>query len=227
MGDTADFTSTVTVTAGIPAPAPTVTLNPTDVCIPATATGITATASAGSDFDWTITDQFGNTIDAAPTGDNTDTITFDAASPGLTMNLTVNSTVSACPATPGTAKLQVDYNDVPPSHPAHDQICKVVANVPAQGCTDDHANFCPDGPLTKELAGFMRLTVEHRNDATPFFPEGEGDFFSDVPGTDAFAGFDEALWEEGIADGCVAPNATPPTIPRRWPTRDSSVPRIG
>ena len=126
------------VTVGLPIDAPVVTA-PLFAAVGATGLAASVDDHAGSTYAWTLT---GGTIAA---GQGTAAITFNAGTPGTTMLLSVVETAVACASPAATAKVQVDFLDVPPIHPFHDFVDTIARYGITVGCGDGTI-YCPDAP---------------------------------------------------------------------------------
>ncbi|HET9529449.1 MAG TPA: S-layer homology domain-containing protein, partial [Blastocatellia bacterium] len=77
------------------------------------------------------------------------------------------------------------------------------------GC--DANNYCPDQPVTRqEMAAFILRALGETNPPVPSQPR-----FSDVLGTNFFAGFIDRLAITGITLGCDANNFCPTDVVTR------------
>jgi hypothetical protein len=168
------------------------------------ATGLIAsvTNNLGSTWAWTLTN---GTITS---GQGTSQVVFTAGNAGLTMVLGVTETsASGCLSTAVTAKIQVDFTDVPSSNGFHNVVdtaakygvmtgC-VPGNSCATGCT--LGNFCASTSVTRaQMAGYL-LRSEHGGMYVP--PPATG-LFADVPISSVDAPWIEELYNEGITGGC-------------------------
>ncbi|MGH9318123.1 MAG: S-layer homology domain-containing protein, partial [Thermoanaerobaculia bacterium] len=133
-------------------------------------------------------------------------ILFDAGPPGTTMGLSVIETSSAgCPSAAGSAKVQVDFLDVPPSHPFHDFVDTIARNSITAGC--GAGDYCPDSPVTRAQMAVFLLRAEHGSSYAP--PACSG-LFTDVSCPGGFAvDWIEQLSIEGITAGCGGGNYCP------------------
>jgi uncharacterized repeat protein (TIGR01451 family) len=159
------------------------------------ATGIPASAPLhdGSTYAWTLT---AGTITS---GQGTDTITFDAGGPGTTMTLGVVETSGECVSPQGSAKVQVDFLDVPPSHPFHDFIDTIARNAVTAGCGE--GTYCPDDPNTRAQMAVLLLKSKFGADHVP--PPATGMVFEDVQPGDFAADWIEELHALGVTGGCT------------------------
>ncbi|HEY2798174.1 MAG TPA: PQQ-dependent sugar dehydrogenase, partial [Thermoanaerobaculia bacterium] len=165
----ASGTGSATVTVGTPVSAPVLTA---PLWVVPGATGITASVPlhAGSTYTWTLT---GGTITG---GQGTEQITFDAGDPGTTMDLQVTESNTSCVSPASEAKIQVDFLDVPPSHPFHDFIDTIARHAITAGCGD--GNYCPDDPNTRAQMAVFLLKSKFGADHVP--PPATGMVFTDV-----------------------------------------------
>jgi uncharacterized repeat protein (TIGR03803 family) len=191
---------TVTVTVNPLPPAPTITA-PTSAVVGATGIMATAPNHAGSTYNWTLS---GGAITA---GQGSSSILFDAGPASTTMALSVVETSSAgCASSAGTANVQVDFLDVPPSDPFHDFVDTIARNGITTGC--GAGNYCPDASVTRAQMAVFLLRGEHGPSYTP--PACAG-IFTDVtctPGV-GFSDWIEELAGEGITAGCGGGNYCP------------------
>jgi glucose/arabinose dehydrogenase len=98
-----------------------------------------------------------------------------------------------------------DFLDVPSSNIFQAAVEKAVRAGVTSGCGGGY--FCPDATLTRAQAAKFLLRGEHGASYSP--PPPRGTVFLDVPKTDAFAGWIEELWAEGISIGCGNGNFCP------------------
>jgi hypothetical protein len=181
-----------TVTVGQPLGAPALTA---PVWVLPGATGIAASVPfhAGSTYAWTLA---GGTITS---GQGTDTITFDAGGPGTTMDLQVTESNTSCVSPATAAKIQVDFLDVPTSHPFHDFIDTIARNAITAGCGG--GNYCPDDSNTRAQMAVFLLKAKLGSDHVP--PPATGAIFTDVQPGDFAADWIEELASLGITGGCT------------------------
>ncbi|MBI5293979.1 MAG: S-layer homology domain-containing protein [Chloroflexi bacterium] len=148
---------------------------------------------------------------------------------GITGGCTV-SPLNYCPANPvtraqmavfllkamyGAAYVPADatgtiFNDVPASNPFAKWIEQLAAEGITGGCGG--GNYCPNTPVTREQMAVFLLVAEHGTGYTP--PAATG-VFADVPASNGFAPWIEALAAEGITGGCGGGNFCPKTIVTR------------
>ena len=166
------------------------------------ATGLAASVDdhEGSTYAWTLT---GGTI---ASGQGTAAITFNSGTPGTTMLLSVVETAVACSSPAATAKVQVDFLDVPPIHPFHDFVDTIARVGITVGCGDG-TTYCPDAPNTRAQMAVFLLKAKYGFDHVP--PPASGLVFLDVPAADPFAPWIEELFSLGISNGCGGGNYCP------------------
>ena len=167
------------------------------------ASGLTATVTprAGSSYSW---DLAGGTITA---GQGTSTITFSvSAAAGTTLGITAQETTasSSCLQPPGTltltgtAKLQVDFADVPASNQFHDFIDVLARNGVTTGC--GYGNYCPADSVSRDQMAVFLMRAKHGATYVP--PAATGSVFADVPATAFAAAHVEQANREGIIAAC-------------------------
>jgi hypothetical protein len=165
------------------------------------ATGLTASVGdhAGAAYAWTLE---GGTITA---GQGSSAVTFDAGPPGTTMTLQVVETSDGCPSPAATARIQVDFLDVPPAHPFHDFVVAIARNGVTAGCGS--GNYCPESPDTRAQMAVFLLKARYGEDHAP--PPASGTVFLDVSAGDPFAPWIEELSALGVTGGCGGGNYCP------------------
>lgn len=165
------------------------------------ATGLTASAAdhSGATYAWTLD---GGAITA---GQGSSAVTFDAGSPGTTMTLQVVETSGGCPSPAASARVQVDFLDVPPAHPFHDFVSTIARNGVAAGC--GAGNYCPESPNTRAQMAVFLLKTKYGENHVP--PPASGAVFLDVPAGDPFASWIEELSALGVTGGCGGSNYCP------------------
>jgi len=164
--------------------------------VPAGATGVPASVAdhTGATYTWDLS---GGTI---ASGQGTSAITLDAGSPGTTMALGVTETSALnCPSPAASAKIQVDFLDVPPAHPFHDFVDTAARNGVTAGCGG--GDYCPSAPNTRAQMAVFLLKSKYGSDHVP--PPATG-IFADVPAGDPFAPWIEELYGLGVTGGCQA-----------------------
>ncbi len=186
------------VTVGSAIPAPTITVA-SSVAVGATGLPASTDNHGGSTYAWTLT---GGTITS---GQGTASITFDAGEPGTTMTLEVVETAAACVSPAGSAKVQVDFLDVPPSHIFHDFVNTIARNAVTAGC--GNGNYCPDAFNTRAQMAVFLLKGSLGSDYVP--PPPTGTVFADVPVNAFAAAWIEDLANRGITGGCGGGNYCP------------------
>ena len=123
--------------------------------------------------------------------------TTPAGDPGTIVNLKI-----ALPQ--GTVILlndgwMYDFLDLPTGALFHDDVRTLLANGVTAGCGG--GNYCPNSPvLRKQMAVFV---LKARYGSTYLPPPAVG-IFTDVPATDSFAPWIEALYHLGVVAGCGA-----------------------
>ncbi|HEY2798182.1 MAG TPA: right-handed parallel beta-helix repeat-containing protein [Thermoanaerobaculia bacterium] len=200
------YTLTVTAANGClstNAPTVTVTVNQTPatpiitapLSLPIGASGASASVTdhPGSIFTWILQ---GGTITG---GQTTRQIAFDAGSAGTTMHCTVFETNSGCSSPVASRNIQVDFNDVPPSHQFHDFVDTVARNQITVGCTG--GNYCPDQQIPRSQMAVFLLKAKFGSDHVP--PPETGTIFGDVPVGSFAAAWIEELYNLGVTGGCT------------------------
>ena len=187
------------VTVGLPVDAPVVTA-PLFAAVGATGLAASVVDHEGAAYAWTLT---GGTI---ASGQGTAAITVDSGTPGTTMLLSVVETAVACSSPAATAKVQVDFLDVPPIHPFHDFVGTIARAGITVGCGDG-TTYCPDAPNTRAQMAVFLLKAKYGFDHVP--PAASGLVFLDVPAADPFAPWIEELFSLGISNGCGGGNYCP------------------
>ena len=192
-------TGSAVVTVGLPIDAPVVTA-PLSAAVGAMGVAASAVDHAGASYAWTLT---GGTI---ASGQGTAAITFNSGTPGTTMLLSVVESAVACSSPATTAKVQVDFLDVPPIHPFHDYVNTIARNGVTAGCGDG-TTYCPDAPNTRAQMAVFLLKSRYGFDHVP--PPATGLIFLDVPAADPFAPWIEELFSLGVSTGCGGGNYCP------------------
>jgi hypothetical protein len=200
------YTLTVTAANGCEStnnPAVTITVNQTPampvitapLSLPIGASGASASVTdhPGSVFTWTLQ---GGTITG---GQTTRQIVFDAGPAGTTMHCTVFETNSGCSSPIASRNIQVDFNDVPPSHPFHDFVATVARNEITVGCLN--GNYCPDQQIPRSQMAVFLLKAKYGSDHVP--PPATGAIFGDVPLGSFAAAWIEELYNLGVTGGCT------------------------
>ncbi len=209
---TTDYELTVTAGNGCPstnAPFVTVTVSPSPaqpvitapLTLPVGAAGASASVPlhANSVYTWTLS---GGTITG---GQTTHQIVFDAGLAGTTMHCTVVESVNGCLSPAGSKNIQVDFNDVPPSHPFHDFIDTVARNQITVGCGG--GNYCPGQNIARSQMAVFLLKSKYGFGHVP--PPATGTVFGDVHIGDFAADWIEELAALGITGGCGNGNYCP------------------
>jgi len=150
-------------------------------------------------YTWTLS---GGTITG---GQTTHQIVFDAGSAGTTMHCTVVESVNGCLSPAGSRNIQVDFNDVPPSHPFHDFIDTVARNQITVGCGG--GNYCPGQNIARSQMAVFLLKSKYGFGHVP--PPATGTVFGDVHIGDFAADWIEELAALGITGGCGNGNYCP------------------
>ena len=187
------------VTVGLPIDTPVMTA-PLSAAVGALGVAANAVDHAGSAYAWTLTGG------AIASGQGTAAITFNSGIPGTTMLLSVVESAVACSSPAATAKVQVDFLDVPPIHPFHDFVNTIARNGITVGCGDG-TTYCPDAPNTRAQMAVFLLKSRYGFDHVP--PPATGLIFLDVPAADPFAPWIEELFTLGVSTGCGGGNYCP------------------
>jgi parallel beta-helix repeat protein len=173
-------------------PAQPVIVAPPSVGVGSVGNLASVTNHAGSTYAWTLT---GGTITA---GQGSSQITFDAGSPGTTMQAGVVESAGSCASPVANLAIQVDFLDVPPSDPVHVYVIKIARNGVTAGCGG--GNYCPGAPVTRSQMAVFLLKSEHGSGYAP--PTCTG-VFADVACPGGFAvNWIEQLFHEGVTGGC-------------------------
>jgi len=172
--------------------APTLTA-PISVVVDAQGVVASSPVQANSVWIWALQ---GGTITG---GQGTRQITFDAGTPGTTMNLGVALSTSGCASATASQRVQVDFNDVPPTHGFHNFVNTLARDGVTGGCGG--GKFCPDGSVTRAQMAVFLLVAKHGTGYVP--PPATGTVFTDVPATAFAAAYIEQLVREGISGGCT------------------------
>jgi len=188
--------STVTITVD-PNPAPVVTVTE---CPEADTSGFVASVpgSAGDSYLWTLT---GGTITS---GQGTKQIVFTSGNPGTRMAVQVQEANAGGCAGTATVLAQVDYADVSPADPFHDDVCAVGRAGLTAGCGD--GNYCPLDSVTRAQMAVFLLKARH---GAAYVPPACSGVFLDVPCPGPFADWIERLAAESITAGCGDGNYCP------------------
>jgi uncharacterized repeat protein (TIGR01451 family) len=158
------------------------------------ATGLIASTAShgGSTYAWTLAGG------AIASGQGTSQVTFDAGPPGTTMVLQVVETSASCPSAPGTARVQVDFSDVPPSSIFHDDVDVIAGNGVTVGCGG--GDYCPGAAVTRAQMAVFLLKSKFGSGHVP--PPATGTLFADVHVGDFAADWIEELANLGVTAGC-------------------------
>ena len=186
-----------TTVVDCPFPAPSITA---PVSVPSNGAGLTATASSGAGHSdaWTLT---GGTI---TDGQGTAAVTFTSGDPGTTMTLAVVDSIEGCAAAEASVPISVDFLDVPPENPFHDDVNRVARNGVTAGC--GNGDYCPSASVTRAQMAVFLLKAEH---GSAFAPPACTGVFGDVACPSAFADWVEQLAAEGVTAGCGGGNYCP------------------
>jgi hypothetical protein len=130
-------------------------------------------------------------------GQGTDTVTFFVASPGTTILDVSVSFGFGCPGEFSSLPVAVDFYDVPPSNPFHDDIVTIAQHFITAGCSN--GNYCPTSPVRRDQMAVFLLKAEHGPLFDPVLCNG---LFADVPCPGPFTDWIEQLAGEGITGGC-------------------------
>ena len=179
-------------------PAQPVIVAPESVGVGSTGDVASVTNHAGSTYAWTLP---GGSITA---GQGSSQITFDAGSPGTTMQAGVVESAGSCASPEATLAIQVDFLDVPPSDPFHDYVIKIARNGITAGCGG--GDYCRNAAVTRAQMAVFLLKAEHGSTYVP--PTCMG-VFPDVTCPSTFANWIEELAAEGITGGCGGGNYCP------------------
>jgi len=102
-----------------------------------------------------------------------------------------------------TVRQAANFSDVPQSHSFYSFIGQLSARGITSGCGG--GNYCPDNPVTRgQMAVFIIKALGEFNPTPPPSPR-----FGDVPTTDSFYPFIEALAARRITSGCGGGNYCP------------------
>jgi PKD repeat protein len=169
------------------------------------ATGLSASVQPhpGNAYVWSLS---GGTITA---GQGTAQVTFDAGTAGTTMVLrALEVSAAGCESSEESVRIQVDFADVPASHPFHDAVSSIARNGISRGCGG--GRFCPDDILTRAQMAVFLLRAEHGGSYQPPALGGfGGTMFADVGADDFAATFIQQLGVEKITSGCGGGNYCP------------------
>ncbi len=103
-----------------------------------------------------------------------------------------------------------NFDDVPSSHWAIDQIRNVRSNGITAGCGGN--NYCPDTSVTRAQAAVMLVKAKYGSD---YVPPVVASTFADVPSTHWAASFIEKLAADGVTAGCSVGNFCPDGVVSR------------
>jgi hypothetical protein len=169
------------------------------------AAGGTALTISGSNFAGGATVVIGGSAagDVAVVDPTQITATAPSLEPGTAYVVTVVNPDSASAALPDA--WFADFLDVPPSNIFHDDIAILAASGITSGCGG--GNYCSATAVTRAQMAVFLLRSEHGAFYQPqacFSP-----VFADVPCTDPFAPWINALAAEGVTAGCGGGNYCP------------------
>ena len=140
---------------------------------------------------------------AATSVDVVDGATITAVTPALAAGTLNAVTVTNPSGTTGSLPNGwiADFSDVPSSHQFYFHVIKLVANGITAGCATPGA-YCPLNSVTRaQMAVFL---LKSKNGQCYLPPACSGDF-NDVPCSNPFAPWIEALADAGITAGCATP----------------------
>jgi hypothetical protein len=181
------------------APAAPVVTAPNSILIDAVNVQASVPAAGGTIFVWTVGG--GSLV----SGQGTNSILFDAGTPGTTMRLRVAASAGGCASAAGTKVSQVDYLDTQPPHIFREFVNTIARNGITSGCTA--GKFCPDASVTRAQMAVFLLVAKYGAGYVP--PAATGTVFTDVPANGFAAAFIERLVAEGITGGCGGGNYCP------------------
>lgn len=98
-----------------------------------------------------------------------------------------------------------DYADVPPSHPFYSFIERLGKAAVTGGCGG--GNYCPSNAITRAQMAVFLLAAKNSSNWVP--PAATGSVFADVPASNPFAAWIEALYATGATAGCGNGNYCP------------------
>ncbi|HEY1250582.1 MAG TPA: FG-GAP-like repeat-containing protein [Thermoanaerobaculia bacterium] len=130
-------------------------------------------------------------------GSQTATLTIDPVSFTDAGSYDVVVTDSCDSLTSNAAILSVEFADVPPDSPFHDDIVAIAVAGITAGC--GNGNFCPSAPIKREEMSVFLLKAEH---GSAYSPPACSGVFADVPCPGPFTDWIERLFAEGITGGC-------------------------
>ena len=94
------------------------------------------------------------------------------------------------------------FADVPVTHTFYASIETLLHTGITSGCTS--SNYCPDNTVSREQAAkFICLSMNHAEQGS-CVPASCAGLFGDVPASDPFCPYIEALYNAGIVNGCTA-----------------------
>jgi hypothetical protein len=166
--------------------------------LPDIATDASVTGAPGHGYLWTVTN--GTIV----SGQGTSHIQFRAPLPGPVVLEVVESSAPGCSASSGSLPVAVDFGDVPPSHPFHDDIVTLALSGVTAGCGG--GNYCPADPVTRSQMAVFLLKANFGSDHQP---NQFGPVFADVPNGSFACYWINELWSYGITTGCGNGNYCP------------------
>ncbi len=171
----------------------------------APAPGVAGMASVpdvpGDTFTWTIGGDTGAVITA---GQGTSHVTFLADVPGTVMLGVTEYSSPGCGTAAAALPVPVDFFDVPPGHPFHNDIVAIAQSDITAGCGG--GNYCPADPVTRAQMAVFLLKSKYGSD---FQPQEFGPVFLDVPNGSFASYWINNLWQIGVTTGCGDDNYCP------------------
>lgn len=150
-------------------------------------------------YAWTLS---GGTITA---GQGSSQISFTSGAAGTTMQLSMTDAIAGCASQPGAAAIQVDFLDVPPTHPFHGAVVRIARDGISRGCGG--GNYCPSDAITRAQMAVFLLRAIYGGSHKP--QPATGAVFDDVPAGAFAAAWIEELAALGITSGCGGGNYCP------------------
>ncbi len=193
-----DSVAVQTTVETCPFTAPTITA---PVSVPPATDGLTASSTSGPGHTvaWTLT------AGVITGGQGTPTVTFQSGAPGTAMLLELMDSLGSCDVPAAPATISVDFLDVPPANPFHDDVNTVARNSVTAGC--GAGNYCPGVSVTRaQMAVFL---LKSKLGAAHVPPPAIGTVFADVPQGSFAADWIEELFSLGVTGGCGGGNYCP------------------
>jgi uncharacterized repeat protein (TIGR01451 family) len=169
---------------------------------------LTATALSGPGWSCTLAAFTCTRHDALGAGTSypaiTLTVNVSASAPGSVTNTAMISSASDVNLADNVAHdstVITAFADVPTSYPFFTWIEALVDAAITGGCAASPPQYCPDSAVTRDQMAVFLLRGVHGAGYQP--PGPTGTTFSDVPISQAFAGWIEQLAREGITGGCA------------------------